>query len=139
MPSEKLIELLEEAVRGELQVSIQYMWQHVLWKGIKGLAVKEDLEKIAISEMKHAERIAERLAYFGKIPPTLPYPINIGSTLKEMMEQDIRDEEKTIKLYKEIIKIAQQEEDFGTLQLFQQILKDEEEHHDFFLSVLEEL
>ena len=40
------------------QVSIQYMWQHVLWSGVKGFAVNVELKRIAITDMKHAEAIA---------------------------------------------------------------------------------
>lgn len=139
MPSKKLMELLNEAIARELQVSIQYMWQHVLWKGVKGFAVKDEFKKIAIKEMKHAEEIAERLAYLGGIPTTKPDPIFIGETLKEMLERDKEDEEKAIKLYKEIIKTAEEEGDITTSDLFKKILAEEEEHHDTFSSLLEEI
>ena len=139
MVSKELMELLNKAIARELQVSIQYMWQHVLWKGVKGFAVKDELKKIAITEMKHAEKIAERLAYLGGIPTTKPDPIFVGETLKEMIEQDKKDEENAIKLYKEIIKKAEEEGDIVTADIFKKILTDEEEHHDTFTSLLEEI
>jgi bacterioferritin len=37
--SKKLKELLNRAIARELQVSVQYMWKHVLWSGTKGFAV----------------------------------------------------------------------------------------------------
>jgi len=46
----ELMDLLNQAVAREIQVSVQYMWQHVLWKGVKGFAVKDALKKIAIEE-----------------------------------------------------------------------------------------
>ena len=55
-----------------------------------------------------------------------------------MLEQDKKDEENAIKLYKEIIQVAQEEDDITTARLFRKILMDEEEHHDFFMSALEE-
>ncbi|MEO0232978.1 MAG: ferritin-like domain-containing protein [candidate division WOR-3 bacterium] len=139
MVSKDLLELLNKAIARELQVSIQYMWQHVLWKGVKGFAVKDELKKIAITEMKHAEAIAERLAYLGGIPTTKPDPIFVGESLKEMIERDKMDEENAIKLYKEIIKKAENEGDITTADLFKKILADEEEHHDIFTSLLEEI
>lgn len=139
MTSSNLLKLLNEAIARELQVSIQYMWQHVLWKGVKGFAVKDEFKKIAIAEMKHAEAIAERLSYLGGIPTVQPNPIFVGKNLKEMLEQDKKDEENAINLYKEIIKAALNEEDITTARLFRKILEEEEEHHDFFTSVLEEL
>jgi bacterioferritin len=139
MASKELLELLNKAIARELQVSIQYMWQHVLWKGVKGFAVKDELKKIAIVEMKHAEEIAERLAYLGGIPTTKPDPIFVGENLKEMLEKDKEDEENAIKLYKEIIKKAEEEGDITTADLFKKILADEEEHHDTFTGLLEEV
>ena len=139
MVSENLLNLLNQAIARELQVSIQYMWQHVLWKGVKGCAVKDELKKIAVTEMKHAEEIAERLAYLGGTPTTKPEPIFVGKELKEMFERDKRDEEGAIELYREIIKTAINENDITTARLFRKILEDEEEHHDFFVSILEEI
>lgn len=139
MASQKLKELLNEAIARELQVAIQYMWQHILWKGPQAFAVKDEFKKIAIQEMKHAELIAERLSYLGGEPTTKPNPVIVGKNLKEMIEQDIKDEENAIKLYKEIIKQASKEEDTTTVKLFEQILEDEEKHHDFFINIKEGL
>ncbi len=138
MASKKILELLNEAISRELQVSIQYMWQHVLWKGVSGFAIQGELKKIAIQEMKHAETIAERLNYLGGIPTSKPAPIFVGETLKEMLKQDVKDEEGAIELYKKIIGVAREEGDITTARLFEEILEDEEEHHDFFTSSLEE-
>jgi len=137
MASKELLELLNQAIARELQVSIQYMWQHILWKGVQGFAVKDELEKIAITEMKHAEAIAERLVYLGGKPTTQPSPITIGENLREMLEQDKMAEEWAIELYKRIIEKAQEERDYTTARLFRSILNDEEEHHDTFTSLLE--
>ena len=139
MSSKELLEMLNEAVARELQVAIQYMWQHVQWKGVKGFAVKDELRTIAIAEMKHAELIAERLTYLGGTPTTQPAPINVGKTLKEMIEQDVKDEEEAINFYKQIIQKARETGDTTTAKLFEQILADEEEHHDFFTGILEEI
>jgi bacterioferritin len=131
--------MLNAAIARELQVSIQYIWQHVQWSGVKGFAVQEELKKIAITEMKHAESIAERLVYLGGTPTTKPNEIFVGKTLKEMIERDVKDEENAITLYKEIITQAREEKDVTTARLFEEILEQEEEHHDFFTSLLEEL
>ena len=139
MASKKLLNILNEAIARELQVAIQYMWQHVQWSGVKGFAVQEELKKIAITEMKHAETIAERLFYLGGIPTTKPNPIFVKKTLKEMIAQDVKDEKNAIDLYKTIIEMAQKEGDTTTARIFRQILEDEEEHHDTFTTLLEDL
>jgi bacterioferritin len=138
--SDKLKKMLQQAIARELQVSIQYMWQHVIWRGVKGYAVKDAFEEIAIQEMKHAEKIGERLFYLtDEVPTTKPDPISVGSNLKEMLEQDAKDEEVAITLYKDIIKTAEGEGDITTAEIFRDILEDEEEHHDTFTTLLEEV
>jgi bacterioferritin len=114
LASKKLLEMLNDAIAREMQVSIQYMWQHVQWSGVKAFAVQEELKKVAITEMKHAEAIAERLFYLGGTPTTKPTEIFVGKTLKEMIERDIKDEENAINLYKEIIAQARKEKDETT-------------------------
>jgi len=136
MASERLKELLNQAIARELQVSIQYMWQHVLGKGLCSPAVKDTLKKIAITEMKHAEAIVERLDYLGGKPTTQPAPITVGESLEEMLRIDLKAEEEAIALYKQIIEQAASEGDYVTEDLFRSILADEEEHHNEFQSLL---
>ncbi len=135
--SAKLNELLNKSISREMQVAIQYMWQHVQWSGVQGQAVKDALQETAVAEMKHAESIAERLFYLGDKPTTKPEPIFVMEDLKAMLDQDRKDEEGAITLYKEVIKTAQGEGDVTTAYLFMEILKDEEEHHDLFTTLLE--
>src|SRR4030043_96142 len=138
MASKKLLDMLNGAIAREMQVVVQYMWQHVQWIGVKGFATKDAFEEIAIAEMKHAEAIAERLFYLGGIPTTKPDLINVGKTLKEMIAQDVKDESKAIAMYKDIIELARKESDETTAFLFMGILKDEEDHHDTFTPLLEQ-
>jgi bacterioferritin len=126
----------------EIQVSVQYMWRHVEWQGVKDYATKDAFESTAKQEMKHAEMIAERLWYLGagKVTPTTkPDPITVGKNLKEMLTQDMADEQKAIEMYKQIIEMARKEADETTALLFMEILKDEEDHHDTFETLLEQV
>lgn len=138
MASRELMDMMNDAIARELQVSIQYMWQHVLWKGVEAFAVKDEFKKIAIEEMKHAEMMAERLSFLGGTPTSKPSQIFVGENLKDMLEQDRKDEELAIELYKRIIKRANEEGDVTTARLFRKILEDEEEHLDTFIGLLEE-
>jgi len=135
--SKELLNLLNKAIAREMQVSIQYIWQHVQWSGIKAFTVKDELRLIALAEMRHAELIAERLFYLGGQPTTKPEPIFIGADIKEMIEQDSKDEMGAIELYKKIIRMADKEDDITTRKLFEQILGEEEEHLDTFEGWLE--
>jgi bacterioferritin len=137
--TKELLDLLNKAIASEMQVSIQYMWQHVQWSGVKGFAVKDELSSIAKQEMKHAEMIAERLFYLGGTPTTKPEPIFVRDTLREMIAQDVKDEENAIKLYQGIIDKARKADDETTNRLFREITQQEEDHHDTFTTLLEEL
>lgn len=100
MVSQKLLEFLNKGIARELQVSIQYMWQHVQVTGMDGSTVEDIFRKTAITEMKHAERLAERLDYLNGVPTTKPDPIFVGGSLIEMLKQDEQNEEEAINLYK---------------------------------------
>jgi bacterioferritin len=137
--SEKLKDMLNQAIAREIQVSIQYMWQHVQVVGVKGIAVQDKFKQTAVTEMKHAESIAERLWYLGGTPTIKPDPITVGKTLKEFLELDAKAEEQAVVMYKGIIEQAHKEGDVTTAFLFKDILEEEEDHHDLFTTMLEEV
>jgi len=137
--SDGLKEMLNKAIAREIQVSVQYMWQHVQAMGVKGIAVQDKFKQTAITEMKHAEKIAERLWYLGGTPTTKPSAIEVGKSLKEFLEQDTKAEVEAIQMYRQIIEMATEEKDMTTAFIFKEILEDEEEHHDLFTSMLEEV
>lgn len=132
MVSQKLLDLLNKGIARELQVSIQYMWQHVQTTGMDGAVAEGILRKIAISEMKHAEALAERLDYLDGVPTTKPDPVFVGGSLLEMLRQDEQNEEEAIVLYKQAIQVAAEEGDFTTRRLLEEILAEEEEHINSF-------
>jgi len=137
--SDKLKEMLNNAIAREIQVSIQYMWQHVQVMGVKAVAVQDKFKQTAIAEMKHAEKIAERLWYLGGVPTTKPSVIDVGKDLKDFLELDTKAEVEAIEMYREIIELATKEKDITTAFMFKEILEDEEEHHDLFTTMLEEV
>ena len=136
--SDKLKDLLNKAIARELQVSIQYMWQHVQVMGVKAVSVQDKFKSTAIAEMKHAEKIAERLWYLGGVPTTKPSVIDVGESLKDFLELDTKAEVEAIQMYRQIIELATKEGDVTTAFIFKEILEDEEEHHDLFTTMLEQ-
>jgi bacterioferritin len=134
--SSKLTDMMQQAIAREIQVSVQYMWQHIMAKGLESAEIADVFEEVAMAEMKHAEKIAERIFYFDITPTTKPDPIKVGGTVKEMLKYDAKAEEEAIDLYKKIIKQASTEGDSTTRLLFEQILADEEGHHDTFTTLL---
>jgi len=130
------LELLNKGIARELQVSIQYMWQHVQVTGMDGAVVNGVFRQIAIAEMKHAEALAERLDYLDGVPTIKPDPIFVGGSLIEMLKQDEQNEEEAIELYKRAIQVASEEGDFTTRRLLEDILSEEEKHINTFGKLL---
>ena len=137
MAKESLKEMLNDAIAREIQVSVQYMWQHVQAVGIAGEVARPIFKQIAITEMKHAEEIAERLNMLGGIPTTKPTTITIGETTKKMLSLNVAAEKDAIQLYRKIIALAANEEDYVTKRMFEKILSDEEGHLNDFEGMLE--
>jgi len=134
--SQRLLDFLNKGIARELQVSIQYMWQHVQVTGADGVIVEGIFRKTAIAEMKHAERLAERLDYLNGVSTTKPDPIFVGGSLIEMLKQDEQNEEEAITLYKQAIQVAAEEGDYTTRRLLEEILSDEEDHINTFGKLL---
>ena len=130
------MKLVNKGVARELQVSIQYMWQHVMATGVHGAVVENIFREIAIEEMRHAELLAERIAFLNGIPTFKPDDIHIGTDVLEMLRDGTRYEEEAINLYKQTIQVAEKEGDYGTRHLLEEILINEERHLERFGKLL---
>jgi bacterioferritin len=140
MASNEMVSMIQASIRRELQVVIQYMWQHVTIKGFRGIVVGEKLEEIALQEMKHAEQFAELLDYLGEGDklPTEPDPIRVGSSYNEMIEQDLKDERYAVELYGKAIAMAREEGLDRVRWVYMRALAEEEDHLRFFEDALED-
>ena len=136
MVSENLLDFLNRGIARELQVSIQYMWQSIQVTGLEGEQMKDIFRKTAIAEMKHAEKLAERLDYLDGVATIKPDAINVGGSLIEMLKQDEENEEEAINLYKQAIQVAAKEGDYTTRRLLEEILAEEENHINTFGKLL---
>lgn len=137
MAKENLKEMLNDAIAREIAVSVQYMWQHVQAVGIAGEVARPIFKNIAVTEMKHAEEIAERLNQLGGIPTTKPATITVGDTTKKMLSLNVAAEKDAIRFYRKIVALAGKEEDYVTRRLFERILADEEGHLADFEGMLD--
>jgi bacterioferritin len=136
------INLLNQAVSREIQVSIQYMLQHTKMEKLIQKVISENilldkttyeavgkfLKEIAIEEMKHAADIMERIYYLGGSATTKADNPVVGNSLSEIAKLDAKAEEEALVLYRKIIMAAREIGDRTTRQLFQKIYKAEEEH-----------
>ncbi len=128
----RVIELLNEALKNELTAINQY-WLHyrVLdnW-GIDKLAEYERHE--SIDEMKHADKIAERILFFDGLPNFQALGrLRIGENVEEILKADLEAEQEGALVYRELIAHCESVRDFVTRDLAREILSDEEKHIDF--------
>ncbi len=137
MADQRLLDVLNRSIARELQVSIQYMWHHVMAVGLTSPSAREVFRKIAIQEMKHAEDFAERLDQLGGVPTIQPSPIAEGGDLRKMLQDDLRAEQDAVDLYTEGTRISTQADDPVTRRLFEEILAREEEHLKTFRDMLQ--
>jgi bacterioferritin len=136
------INLLNKAVERELQVSLQYIFQHTKMEKLMRRTIPENilldkttynavgafLREIAIQEMKHAASIMERIYYLGGQATTKASKPSIGNSISEFSKLGVKAEEEALMLYRQIIETAAKMGDWNTRELFEKIYKDEEGH-----------
>jgi bacterioferritin len=132
-----LIDTLNDLRARELAVVMQYMRHHYQVTGPEGLALADEFKAVAITEMKHAEELAERIEFLGGDPTTKPTQFATGQkSLAEMATADAASEEEAVELYKAAIAEAAEAGDVTTRKLLEDILGDEEGHLDTFNTML---
>jgi len=136
MSKERIIEMLNKDRADELAAIIQYMGHHYEAEGLESPAVIEMFKATAKDEMKHAERLAERIVYLGGIPTYQPSVVKRGGDLRKMIQDDLDAESAAIKQYKEHIKVAAELGDPTTRLMLEEILADEEGHADAWETTL---
>ena len=127
----QVIEFLNEALRNELTAVNQY-WLHYRllenW-GVAKLAAFERHE--SIDEMKHADKLAERILFLGGLPNfQLLGRLRIGETVEEILKADLELEHEALPQLKGAIAHCETVRDFVSRDLFAAILASEEEHVD---------
>ena len=128
---DRVIELLNEALKNELTATNQY-WLHYRlldnW-GVKRLAAFERGE--SIDEMKHADRLAERILFLDGLPNfQLLGRLRIGETVEEALRADLDLELEAVEQLKGAIQHCEIVRDYVSRDLFAEILENEEAHVD---------
>ena len=127
----KVIELLNEALKNELTATNQY-WLHYRLLDNWGLAKLAEFERHeSIDEMKHADRLAERILFLEGLPNfQLLGRLRIGENVEELLRADLDLEIEAIQQLKGAIAHCESVRDFVSRELFEEILQNEEEHVD---------
>ena len=134
----QVIEHLNTALKNELTAVNQY-WLHYRLldnKGLKKLAEFERHE--SIDEMKHADRLAERILFLEGLPNFQALGrLRIGQSVEEILGADLELEVEAVAQLKDAIAHCEQVRDYVSRELFAEILENEEEHIDVIEQQLE--
>lgn len=136
--NEKIIEALNARLAEELGATLQYMLHAEMCENWGYGKLHEVLEKRAITEMGHWEKLVERILFLeGKPIVTKMGPVAIGPDVPQIHRRDLDAEYEAVKAYNDTIRLAAELGDHNTKVLLEGILKDEEEHVDWLEAQLD--
>jgi bacterioferritin len=135
----KVIAELQQALREELTAINQYFLHAEMCHNWGYHKIGAFIRKQSIDEMKHAEKIMERLLFLDAAPSMEYLSLNVGSSVRAQLEADHKLEEKAIAMYNKSIQIAREQGDDQSRELFSILLKDEEEHIDWLDTQLHQI
>ena len=127
----KLIETLNSLLADELTAISQYMVHAEICDGWGYKKLHKTVEKRAFTEMRHAEKLIERILFLEGIPIVSNLKtMHIGSEIPKQLDNDLSLEIMAVKAYNDAIKLAGEVGDFATRQILEAILNDEDQHVD---------
>ena len=137
---EKIIATLNDLLADELTAINQYMVHSEMCEDWGYGRLHKLVEKRAIDEMKHAEKLIGRILFLEGIPVVSELKkIHIGPDVEKQYKNDWEAEIGAIKAYNNAIKQASELGDNGTRDFLQSILNDEEEHLDWLETQMEQI
>ena len=127
----KLIKTLNSLLADELTAVNQYMVHSEMCDNWGYDKLHKTIEKRAIDEMKHAEKLIGRILFLEGLPLVSELKkIVIGADIPKMFANDHFSEAGAIKSYNEAIVLAGSLKDYATREILESILSDEDAHID---------
>ena len=137
--NEQVIAQLNLALQEELTAINQYFLHAEMAHSWGYHRIGDYVKKQSIDEMKHAEKLIERLLFLDATPQMEYLDLTIGPNIRAQLESDLKLEEKAIAMYNNAIKIARDVGDDASRELFSVLLKDEEGHVDWLEAQLHQI
>ena len=127
-----VIDALNRALTIELTAINQYFCQAKMCKNWGFLKLARKHYEESMGEMRHAEKIIDRVLFLEGTPEIARYDvIRVGTEVKEQFEHDLKLELGGVTAYNELVNLCIQLKDNGTHALALEILTDSEEHVDW--------
>jgi bacterioferritin len=135
-----VLEVLNGLLADELTAINQYMVHAEMCDNWGYARLAKAVEKRAIDEMKHAEKLIGRIIFLEGIPIVSELRhIHIGDKVERQFDNDRKAEEGAIEAYNAGIRTCVEMADNGTKGLLESILKDEEDHMDWLETQLDQV
>jgi bacterioferritin len=135
-----ILDRLNARLSEELTAINQYMVHSEMCANWGYKRLHELVEKRAIQEMKHAEKLIARILFLEGIPVVSQLgKITIGAEVFAQLKNDLASEAEAVKVYNADVKFAAGCGDGGTRELLESIMKDEEEHLDWLETQVEQI
>jgi bacterioferritin len=136
----KVVATLNEALTEELLAINQYFLHSEMCENWHYDRLGDFIKKQSIDEMKHAEKLIERILFLDSTPSmTEPMRLSVGANVREQLESDLALEIHAVGLYNRAVKLASEEGDNASRELFEFLLKDEEKHVDWLEAQLHQI
>lgn len=137
---EKVLERLNARLADELTAINQYMVHSEMCANWGYERLHEAIEKRAVEEMKHAEKLIARILFLEGTPIVSKLnPLSIGADVEAQLKSDWAAEEEAIKVYNDDIRFSTEVGDNGTREMLEEILTDEETHIDWIEAQLDQI
>ncbi len=134
----KVLEYLNRALVNELTGINQYFLHARMFKSWGLHKLNEFEYKESVEEMKHADRLIERILFLEGLPNLQDIGrLRIGENTQEMLDSDLQLELQAAALLREAIAYCENASDYPSRELLEDILDNEEEHIDWLETQLE--
>ncbi|MEX0804311.1 MAG: bacterioferritin [Candidatus Binatia bacterium] len=138
--SPDVIKVLNEVLRKELTGINQYFIHAKMCKNWGYSVLAEHAWNESIDEMKHADQLIERILFLEGVPNVQAYDkIQVGSNVKQQLENDCGLEQAALAILKPGIKACLEHQDDATRELLEHIVVDEEHHVDWIETQLHQI
>jgi bacterioferritin len=135
----EVIAQLNHALKEELTAINQYFLHAEMCHNWGYHRLGAYIKKQSIDEMKHAEKLIERLLFLDATPKMEYLELNVGGNVKSQLEADLKLEVNAVEMYNKAIKMSREAGDDASRELFSFLLKDEEMHVDWLEAQLHQI
>jgi len=138
--NEKLLQKLDALLADELTAINQYMVHSEMCANWGYDRLHESIEKRAVQEMHHAEKLIARIIFLEGSPTVSKLnPMSIGADVHKQLDSDLAAELGAVRAYNEAIHLADEVGDAATRTLLEAILKEEDDHVDWLEEQLDQI